>query len=45
MMSGPEQANPQSCVARQVVLKLPACIFYWPSICTERVRWSSVATD
>ncbi len=30
MIAGLEQANPLSCVARQVELKLPACIYTGP---------------
>lgn len=45
MICGPEQANPLSCVARQVELKLPACISTGPVFVLREADNDSVTTD
>lgn len=45
MICGPEQANPLSCVARQVELKLPACISTGLVFVLREADNDSVTTD
>lgn len=40
-----KQANPPSCVARQVELKLPACIYTGPVFVLREADNDSVTTD
>ena len=44
-MSGPEHENPQSCVAGQVELKLPARIYTGPVFVLREAVSDSGATD